>query len=153
MRLRPPRSTRTDTLFPDTTLFRSGSRPERREAAVRDTRQGRPPKEGQARQGKPAAAAPRPRAAPHPLAAQPLRGARGAARRRSQGRMTSPGAAGSIRLDKLLWYLLFARSRSIAQAMVPAGHIRLDGRSEERRVGKKCVSTLRARWAASHNKK
>lgn len=42
--------------------------------------------------------------------------------------MPSPGAAGSIRLDKLLWYLRFARSRSIAQAMVAAGHIRLDGR-------------------------
>lgn len=41
--------------------------------------------------------------------------------------MASPGAAGSIRLDKLLWYLRFARSRSIAQAMVAAGHIRLDG--------------------------
>jgi ribosome-associated heat shock protein Hsp15 len=42
--------------------------------------------------------------------------------------MSSPGAAGSIRLDKLLWYLRFARSRAIAQAMVAAGHIRLDGR-------------------------
>ena len=42
--------------------------------------------------------------------------------------MTSPGAAGSIRLDKLLWFLRFARSRSVAQAMVEAGHIRLDGR-------------------------
>ncbi|MDZ3830645.1 MAG: RNA-binding S4 domain-containing protein [Sphingopyxis sp.] len=42
--------------------------------------------------------------------------------------MSSPGAAGSIRLDKLLWFLRFARSRSIAQAMVEAGHIRLDGR-------------------------
>jgi ribosome-associated heat shock protein Hsp15 len=42
--------------------------------------------------------------------------------------MTSPGAAGSIRLDKLLWYLRFARSRGLAQAMVAAGHIRLDGR-------------------------
>lgn len=42
--------------------------------------------------------------------------------------MTSPGAAGSIRLDKLLWYLRFARSRSLAQAIVAAGHIRLDGR-------------------------
>lgn len=42
--------------------------------------------------------------------------------------MASPGAAGSIRLDKLLWYLRFARSRSVAQAMVAAGHIRLDGR-------------------------
>jgi ribosome-associated heat shock protein Hsp15 len=42
--------------------------------------------------------------------------------------MASPGAAGSIRLDKLLWYLRFARSRSLAQAMAAAGHIRLDGR-------------------------
>ncbi|KTE08210.1 RNA-binding S4 domain-containing protein [Sphingopyxis sp. H115] len=42
--------------------------------------------------------------------------------------MPTPGAAGSIRLDKLLWFLRFARSRSIAQAMVEAGHIRLDGR-------------------------
>jgi ribosome-associated heat shock protein Hsp15 len=42
--------------------------------------------------------------------------------------MASPGAAGSIRLDKLLWFLRLARSRSVAQAMVEAGHIRLDGR-------------------------
>jgi len=42
--------------------------------------------------------------------------------------MASPGAAGSIRLDKLLWFLRFARSRSMAQAMVETGHIRLDGR-------------------------
>lgn len=42
--------------------------------------------------------------------------------------MASPGAAGSIRLDKLLWFLRFARSRSMAQAVVEAGHIRLDGR-------------------------
>jgi len=42
--------------------------------------------------------------------------------------MASPGAAGTIRLDKLLWFLRFARSRSVAQAMVEAGHIRLDGR-------------------------
>ena len=42
--------------------------------------------------------------------------------------MSTPGAAGSIRLDKLLWYLRFARSRSIAQTMVAAGHIRVAGR-------------------------
>lgn len=46
--------------------------------------------------------------------------------------MASPGAAGSIRLDKLLWYLRFARSRSLAQAIVAAGHIRLDGRRVNR---------------------
>ena len=46
--------------------------------------------------------------------------------------MASPGAAGSIRLDKLLWFLRFARSRSLAQAVVAAGHIRLDGRRVSR---------------------
>ncbi|MBW8297596.1 RNA-binding S4 domain-containing protein [Sphingopyxis sp.] len=46
--------------------------------------------------------------------------------------MASPGAAGSIRLDKLLWFLRFARSRSMAQAVVAAGHIRLDGRRVSR---------------------
>lgn len=34
----------------------------------------------------------------------------------------------SLRIDKLLWYLRFARSRSIAQTMVEAGYIRLEGR-------------------------
>mgnify|MGYP003391881063 CR=1 FL=1 len=36
--------------------------------------------------------------------------------------------SGQLRVDKLLWYLRFAKSRSIAQAMVEAGHIRLEGR-------------------------
>ncbi len=34
----------------------------------------------------------------------------------------------TIRLDKLLWYLRLSRSRSRAQALALAGHIRLDGR-------------------------
>jgi ribosome-associated heat shock protein Hsp15 len=37
-----------------------------------------------------------------------------------------------VRLDKLLWYLRLARTRSIAQDMVEAGHIRLNGRRVER---------------------
>src|SRR3546814_17162561 len=42
MILRPPRSTRTDTLLPYTTLFRSGDHPAHRgPAGVRDERQGR----------------------------------------------------------------------------------------------------------------
>lgn len=57
--------------------------------------------------------------------------------------MASPGTAGSIRLDKLLWYLRFARSRSIAQAMVAVGHIRLDGRRVTRASGSvHCGQTL-----------
>lgn len=42
-------------------------------------------------------------------------------------------ASGStLRIDKALWYLRLARTRSIAQDMVAAGHIRLDGRRVER---------------------
>jgi ribosome-associated heat shock protein Hsp15 len=37
-----------------------------------------------------------------------------------------------MRIDKLLWYLRFARSRSIARAMAEDGHIRLNGRRIER---------------------
>ena len=34
----------------------------------------------------------------------------------------------TLRIDKLLWYLRFARSRSRAQAIAMAGHVRLNGR-------------------------
>lgn len=40
--------------------------------------------------------------------------------------------AASLRLDKALWYLRFARSRAAAQDMIAAGHIRLDGRRVDR---------------------
>lgn len=38
----------------------------------------------------------------------------------------------ALRLDKALWYLRLARTRSVAQAMIGAGHIRLDGRRVDR---------------------
>jgi ribosome-associated heat shock protein Hsp15 len=38
----------------------------------------------------------------------------------------------AMRIDKLLWFLRFTRTRGIAQAMVGAGHIRLNGRRIER---------------------
>ena len=41
-------------------------------------------------------------------------------------------AEGSLRIDKLLWFLRFAPSRSLAQDLVTAGHIRLNGRRIER---------------------
>jgi ribosome-associated heat shock protein Hsp15 len=37
-----------------------------------------------------------------------------------------------MRIDKLLWFLRLAKTRSIAQAMAQAGHIRLNGRRVER---------------------
>lgn len=38
----------------------------------------------------------------------------------------------TLRIDKALWYLRLARSRSAAQAMAESGHVRLDGRRVER---------------------
>jgi ribosome-associated heat shock protein Hsp15 len=37
-----------------------------------------------------------------------------------------------MRIDKLLWFLRLARTRTVAQEMVEAGHIRLNGRRVER---------------------
>lgn len=37
-----------------------------------------------------------------------------------------------MRIDKLLWFLRLAKTRSAAQALVGAGHIRLNGKRVER---------------------
>ncbi len=37
-----------------------------------------------------------------------------------------------MRIDKLLWFLRLAKTRSIAQAMAEAGHIRLNGHRIDR---------------------
>lgn len=37
-----------------------------------------------------------------------------------------------MRIDKLLWYLRFAKTRAVAQALAQQGHIRLNGRRVER---------------------
>ena len=37
-----------------------------------------------------------------------------------------------MRIDKALWFLRFAKSRSVAQAMAAQGHIRRNGRRIER---------------------
>lgn len=37
-----------------------------------------------------------------------------------------------MRIDKLLWYLRLAKTRSAAQALVEQGHIRLGGKRVER---------------------
>jgi ribosome-associated heat shock protein Hsp15 len=41
-------------------------------------------------------------------------------------------SAETLRIDKLLWFLRFAASRSLAQDWVTEGHIRLNGRRIER---------------------
>lgn len=40
--------------------------------------------------------------------------------------------AASLRLDKFLWFVRLARTRSFAQEVAEAGHMRIDGRSVDR---------------------
>ncbi|MFC4293944.1 RNA-binding S4 domain-containing protein [Novosphingobium tardum] len=44
--------------------------------------------------------------------------------------MTDPG--GTLRIDRLLWFLRLARTRSAAQAWIASGHVRRNGRRVER---------------------
>lgn len=37
-----------------------------------------------------------------------------------------------MRIDKLLWFLRLAKTRSLAQALAGAGHVRLNGKRVER---------------------
>src|SRR3546814_14680865 len=111
---RPPKSTRTDTLFPYTTLFRSA--PFGGEIVLV------PPFEfGLRRQRHPARLTAADQIATH--------GDKGCAafrpkRRNDAGSTCTPVTTGKNRL--------------------------LDLRSEERRVGKECVSTCRSRWSPYH---
>src|SRR3546814_11934275 len=104
---RPPRSTRTDTLFPYTTLFRSiVERPERPEPVLREI----------------------------------------VAERHSVRRPRS-----AERLDDRVREIAAAEARPAVVAPRHRRQQRLAAerpiRSEERRVGKECVSTCRSRWA------
>src|SRR3546814_12095745 len=110
---RPPRSTRTDTLFPYTTLFRS-----------RVDQQGR-----------------------------------GSAGRSSA--MTSPGTRVSHEAAVLIVEdgplvrafaadILMDAGYRVFEACEAADALTILERSEERRVGKECVSTGRSRWSADH---
>src|SRR3546814_14529081 len=102
MRLRPPRSTRTDTLVPYTTLFRSGS----------------------------------------------------------WGQMGAeaylPGSSTLAEYQYLasMGYGSYVIADQVAQSLIENNVPNLNfGRSEERRVGKECVSTCRSRWSPYHSKK
>src|SRR3546814_10197880 len=45
--------------------------------------------------------------------------------------MVAEGGA-AMRLDRFLWYVRIARTRSAAQAIAASGHLRLDGRPIDR---------------------
>src|SRR3546814_16484007 len=118
---RPPRSTRTDTLFPYTTLFRSEVFDADLEALV--------------------------------LGAD-ARAARGHRLIRAH---VSTGVA-EEGLPTATVQLLDPEGTTINEAAVGDGPVhalfaalaRATGRSEERRVGKECVSTCRSRWSQYH---
>src|SRR3546814_19315200 len=117
---RPPRSTRTDTLFPYTTLFRSG--------VVAAVEQGDHPRQGGAegvraqRGALGALQVPDGEVLDGPE--QALRG----------GTEEAPGKRARLQ-----------RPGAVGQARRAPG-----ARSEERRVGKECVSTCRSRWSPYH---
>src|SRR3546814_13426493 len=113
MRRRPPRSTRTDTLFPYTTRFRS----QRDDAETAVPRIGDEKVDQRRRRAR---------------ASHALRGA-GVIRADEAGAAMGEGQFGLIAYP--------GDPRDIA------------ARSEERRVGKECVSTCRSRWSPYHSKK
>lgn len=47
-----------------------------------------------------------------------------------------------MRIDKLLWFLRFAKTRDIAQGMAEDGHIRLNGRRVDRAHQKVAVGDV-----------
>src|SRR3546814_12537664 len=111
MRRRPPRSTRTDTIFPYTTLFRSPQHPT----------EPCPPPDARLRKNV------------TPNAVRDLHAAAAMARRRSSA-TCDPRHRGSD-----------DSHRKQSTRNLPCLR-----RSEERRVGKECVSTCRSRCSQSH---
>src|SRR3546814_18856204 len=110
---RPPRSTRTDTLFPYTTLFRSPTGCKF-------------PVDGYGERDK---------------IFDDSRGRYDCGR----GRSTCGGGGGRVRQERhAFWGALQAEANLTGKPAL------LGARSEERRVGKECVSTFRSRWSPDH---
>src|SRR3546814_19914073 len=115
MSRRPPRSTRTDTLFPYTTLFRSHDQTDQRRIA----------------------------AVPFEYFAATVRaGRRGGGQCRGGSRRIFPDGLGRAPAcaEGAGYFLAAGRQYAFHQIL----------RSEERRVGKECVSTCRSRWSPYH---
>ena len=55
-----------------------------------------------------------------------------------------------MRIDKLLWYLRLAKTRSLGQMMAEAGHMRLNGRRIERAHAKVAVGDVVTLVQAEH---
>src|SRR3546814_20822785 len=132
---RPPRSTRTDTLFPSTTLFRSGER-----FIVRAG--DRIPLDGEVTEGT-GAVNQAPITGESALVLKEPGGAVYAGTINGEGTLTirATKVASDTVLSKIIRMVGDAHSLRAAVAQWVAK------RSEERRVGKKCVSTCRYRWS------
>src|SRR3546814_14053791 len=111
---RPPRSTRTDTLFPYTTLFRSHGG-----------------------------------MLPGPKVTAEIAEARGV----PQGRDCISPAGHSAFSTPVELLEFIDRLRELSDGKPVGFKFAFGHRSEERRVGKECVSTGRSRWSPYHSKK
>src|SRR3546814_13337463 len=123
---RPPRSTRTDTLFPYTTLFRSDG--------IEDLLDVDPT-------GDPAE--------------RPGRQAEVFGRQFQRGRLPPAVGTAQDRFQRLAAGVAmpFTCKRPGVAHAHPRLQIRAEASSDERRVGKECVSTCRSRWSTSHSQK
>src|SRR3546814_17121706 len=121
---RPPRSTRTDTLFPYTTLFRSNGDVRRRTSS--DGRRD-----------------------PRPLATERKSGR---VRRRPYRSGTAP-RRGHRRLDRPAYPRVLESTRTRRDAVLVDGEAEAAQRSDERRVGKEGVSRCRYGGRPNHYKK
>src|SRR3546814_12108797 len=130
---RPPRSTRTDTLFPYTTLFRSLPYFRLARAALAGTE----------KLDDPAVGRPGWRFVLPTIGEQMFT----AARRRHH--TDAEIARDLCKGDQITARAPFGR-RIAAAAEADPVRVRTVRRSEERRVGKECVSTCRSRWSPYH---
>src|SRR3546814_1864127 len=149
---RPPRSTRTDTLFPYTTLFRSHL------GGIR-SRSGAIPHKSKLQSGQLSSIGQRHQQAHLPVDAVTARTWRNAARTALFVRPIFPRSSGFLscresllaphasrgRTTKLDRYDLSEHLGGRRRNLLPGIELRRV-RSEERRVGKGCVSTCRSRW-------
>src|SRR3546814_20533024 len=127
---RPPRSTRTDTLFPYTTLFRS----------ARDRPQEHPSVNAAELAHIEAGLPPAKRASSGPIPWGAIFSSRNV-----WGLFVSYFAFGYVIWIFFSWFFIY-----LAEARHLDGKSSAVFRSEERRVGQDCVSTCRYRWSPYH---
>src|SRR3546814_13513689 len=135
---RPPRSTRTDTPFPDTTLVRSGRVDELRHAkyeGILDTNPNIQLLHGEAR-FKDA----------HTLVVKSMAGDESEV---SFDRcLIATGASAAVPpIPGLKETPYWTSTEALVSGTIPPRLAVIGSRSEERRVGKECVSTCRFRWS------